>query len=81
LKAIFEMGPFKTIMNIGHAYPDYYFAVMEQTYNPFRLVEPGCENAVQTPVKKLKFRLETYETIMLMGEMVYLPFYRFVRID
>ena len=78
MKAYFEMGPFKTIMDIKHPHIEYYFALQERT-DWFRLLEPDSisELAMPSPIKKLKFRLETYSTFTINDEVIYMPFYRF----
>ena len=84
MKAIFEITPsFKSIIEIREAYPQYYFAVLEE--DDYTFLEPlhfypDCSPRL-AKVNKLVFRRYSWETMMIGDTMIHMPKYRFVRME
>ena len=53
---------------------------MENDYSIVPM-EEGPFNARPAPIKKMLFRRYSYESIMINGELQYLPVYIFIKVD
>lgn len=84
MKAMFEIGPFKTIMDIPNHYWDYYFAITEMndelTWRGYKDIESMYEDCQPTIIKKLRFIRHGWETLQIDTNILHMPRYIFERI-
>jgi len=81
MKAFFEMSPyFKAIIDIPFAYREYAFALLEDN-NEISFKPLDITDVVPASIKKMVFFQYGYKQMVINEEHLYMPHYRFSRVD
>ena len=81
MKALFIINPhFRSLIDIEEPIIEYRFAILEESHY-FHGSNYGSIYAMPSSTKQLIFRIATWESITIKGELMHIPVYQFSRME